>query len=106
MGADLGICHNNDVLFRRSDANADGQSNLSDAVFVLRFLFISGPEPLCLKSGDIDDNGRLQVTDAIYLLNFLFLAGQSPLNPFPDCGSDSTIDAMTCDVYPACSEGI
>ncbi len=34
-----------EVLFARGDGNSDGRLDLSDAVFVLSYLFLGGPEP-------------------------------------------------------------
>ncbi len=61
--------------FRRGDVNADGATNLTDAVSILSHLFGGGLEPTCSKSADADDTGTVDVTDAVYLLNFLFAGG-------------------------------
>jgi hypothetical protein len=101
MGAELGMC-DGDGLFRRGYINADENMDLSDAVFILGYLFAGGEAPGCLKSADVDDNGELQITDAIFLLGHLFLGGPSPAQPFPDCGSDLTADGLSCLSFPAC----
>jgi len=106
MGAyETGGCSSSAEKFQRSDANADGTANLSDAVFVLNFLFLGGAEPDCLKSADFDDNGELDLTDSIVLLNFLFLGGTSPRPPFEECGIDPTADSLTCGSYLPCNGG-
>lgn len=66
--------------FVRGDANADGKINITDAIFVLNFLFLGGATPRCLDAADADDKSEraVNITDAIYLLNFLFLGGPSP----------------------------
>jgi hypothetical protein len=87
--------------FRRCDANADGSHDLSDAVFILGFLFSGGADLSCEKSADCDDNGVLEITDAVRLLNYLFLGGPRPQEPFPDCGPDPSGDALSCQSYPA-----
>jgi hypothetical protein len=90
--------------FERGDANADGKVDMSDAVFVLDYLFAGGQELSCKKSGDGDDNGSLEVTDAIYLLRFLFLGGLPPPDPYGECGLDATDDgdALGCDSFAPC----
>jgi hypothetical protein len=90
--------------FRRGDANAGEGTNLSDAVFILNFLFLGGTEPTCEDAADTDDNGVLNITDAVYLLNFLFLGGPAPEPPFPTCGPDPTGDALTCESFTPCEE--
>ena len=64
--------------FLRGNANADDNTDLSDAVFILSYLFIGGAAPSCEDAADSDDNGALEITDAVYLLNFLFLGGPAP----------------------------
>lgn len=56
------------TLFRRGDANTDSNSDLSDAVFVLSYLFIGGTAPACEDASDADVNESLEITDAVYLL--------------------------------------
>ena len=82
--------------FLRGDANSDGTVNLSDAVFILSYLFQSGSTPSCLDSADVDDNGSVEITDAIYLLAHLFLGGPAPSKPFPGAGQDPTQDSLIC----------
>jgi hypothetical protein len=90
------------IPFRRGDANADTELDLSDAVFTLSYLFVGGPAPGCLQSADADDTDEVDLTDAIYLLNFLFLAGPEPRAPFAACGLDPTPGALVCITYPPC----
>jgi len=89
--------------FRRGDANVDGNTDLSDAIYILNFLFLRGPEPSCLKAVDTDDTGIVELTDTLYLLNFLFLGGLAPLAPFPECGPDRTVDDLTCHAFGSCN---
>jgi hypothetical protein len=88
--------------FVRGDPNRDARVDVSDAVFVLGFLFTGGVDPLCKESIDVDDTGVLDLTDAIYLLNYLFLGGAAPPGPFPNCGSDPTEYEFGCRFYDAC----
>lgn len=88
--------------FQRGDANADGGTNVTDAVFVLNFLFSGGEDPPCIKAGDSNDDGGLNLADAVQLLNHLFGAGTNPSSPFPDCGTDPTPDELSCEAFPPC----
>ena len=88
--------------FRRGDVNADGASNLTDAVSILSHLFAGGLAPPCSKSADADDTGTVGITDAVYLLNFLFSGGPAPAAPSAECGPDPTLDGLTCERFAAC----
>ena len=92
------------LSFRRGEANADDNTELSDAVFVLNYLFLGGAEPSCMDAADTNDTGIIDLTDAVYLLNYLFLGGHSPEEPFPSCGPDPTIEKLMCDVFVGCQD--
>ena len=89
--------------FRRGDFNADGVSNVSDAVATLGWLFRGAAAPDCLESADIDDSGQVNLSDPLLLLNFLFLLGIPPAPPFDACGIDPTEDTLSCDSFPPCA---
>src|SRR3989344_3802314 len=55
--------------FIRGDANNDGVVNIFDAIHVLKYLYSSGPEPLCFDAADINDDGKLNISDPVHLLN-------------------------------------
>ena len=63
----------------RGDANGDGVIDLSDPVYILRFLFSGGTEP-CLEAADFDKNGQIELTDAVRLLGYLFRGESGPGN--------------------------
>ena len=50
--------------FRRADANADGQDDISDAVAVLNFLFVGSNKIPCEQAGDANDDGKIDIADA------------------------------------------
>ena len=90
-------------FFRRGDANASGDLNITDGVFVLNYLFIGGPTPTCLDAADSDDNGQLNITDGVRILNFLFLGGPEPPAPgTSNCGPDPESDDLEACVYGSC----
>lgn len=84
--------------FVRGDGNADSAINLTDAVFILNYLFAGGATPPCFDAADTDDNGQLQLTDAVRLLGWLFLGGPAPSPPTP---SDANYDPASCNVDPS-----
>jgi len=84
------------VAFVRGDANGDGAVNLTDGVFILNYLFTSGPEPACQDAADVNDDGQLNITDGTYVLNWLFQNGPAPVGYTGACGMDETPSALTC----------
>lgn len=88
--------------FRRGDADDNGAVNITDAEFILNYLFWGGEEPGCLDAADANDDGRVDMTDPIYLLDFLFRGGPAPPPPFERCGTDPTADTVTCNEFAHC----
>ncbi|MBI4601154.1 MAG: trypsin-like peptidase domain-containing protein [Planctomycetes bacterium] len=90
--------------FLRGDAQPDGKTDLSDAVFVLNHLFTGAAGPRCEESADLNDDGGLDLSDAVYLLNHLFTGGPTPPEPRAACGADPTPDALGCAAFDPCGE--
>jgi hypothetical protein len=88
-------------LFQRGDTNSDGVVNLSDAIFLLHYLFLGGPEPSCRATGDTDDIGVLDVSSALRILVHLFGGLDPPRPPFLSCGVDADL-YLSCESYPPC----
>lgn len=63
------------------DANGSGSINISDAVFVINYIFAGGaaPDPICL--GDANGTGGVNISDAVYIINFIFAGGPPPFCP-------------------------
>jgi Tol biopolymer transport system component len=62
------------------DADSSGSIDVSDAIYILNYLFRGGPAPKPLMSGDSNNDNEISLADAIYLLNYLFRGG-----PMPSC---------------------
>ncbi len=60
------------------DANGDGDVNVADAVFLINYVFKSGPAPDPLCSGDANNDGETNIADAVYLIGYVFKAGPGP----------------------------
>ncbi len=89
------------VPFVRGDGNADGDRNISDASFILNFLFLGGPPPTCLASIDVNDDGDGNISDASFLLNWLFLGGRDV--PAPNaCGEEPLASEEDCASFAPC----
>jgi aminopeptidase N len=71
------------------DVNDDETINVSDAVFVINYIFLGGDPPDPLESGDCNCDGKTNITDAVWIINHVFLGGKAPCdtdgNGQPDC---------------------
>jgi len=66
------------VSFICGDANADKAVNVSDAVYIINYIFTSGPPPKPLAAADVNGSGSVNVSDAVYLINYIFTSGPPP----------------------------
>ena len=62
----------------RGDANADKKVSVADVVYLINFLFRSGPAPNPFQTGDVNCDGYVTVADVVYLVNYLFKGGPPP----------------------------
>lgn len=60
------------------DANADQLANITDAVYLIDYVFNQGPEPQPLEAGDTNCDDLANVTDAVYLIDYVFNQGPAP----------------------------
>jgi hypothetical protein len=64
------------------NANNDASDavDLSDLIYLVNYLFLGGPAPVCVEEANTngDVGGSVDLSDLIHLVNFLFLGGQSP----------------------------
>lgn len=75
-------CGTEDILLGRTflcgDADGNGIVNITDAVWLVNFVFSGGPAPNPLESGDVDCSGIINVSDIIYLVSYIFAGGPVP----------------------------
>jgi hypothetical protein len=60
------------------DADASGVINLSDAVYMLSYIFSSGPAPVPFLAGDANCDLTVDISDAVYLIACIFGGGPQP----------------------------
>ena len=82
-------------VFLRGDSNGDGGLDVSDPIQKLNYLFGSGIVG-CESALDFNDDGLINLADVVGSLAFVFEGLNSPVAPFPNCGSDSTADSLSC----------
>ena len=71
------------------DANSDSRVNVSDAVYLINYVFSGGNPPDPIESGEVNCDTRVNVSDAVYIINYVF-SGGSPAcdtnnDTIPDC---------------------
>jgi hypothetical protein len=64
------------------DANGDGIVDISDAVYLISYIFAGGPAPNPLCSGDANGDGSVDISDCVYLIAYIFSGGPAPV---PNC---------------------
>ena len=64
------------------DANGNGTINISDAVYLIAFIFSGGPAPIPYAkcSGDANCDCAVNISDAVYLISYIFSGGSAPCN--------------------------
>jgi hypothetical protein len=65
------------------DADGNEIVNISDAVYLISYIFGGGPEPYPLLSGDADCNELVNISDAVYLISYIFGGGPEPCAACP-----------------------
>jgi mono/diheme cytochrome c family protein len=75
------------AAFRRGDADQDGALTITDAIFVLNFLFAGGRAPPCTAVANSNGDPNLNITDPVFLLGHLFTGTAAP----PPLTDDETI---------------
>ena len=84
-------------VFIRGDANADGEVDISDPIFLLAYLYTGGPATTCWDAADGNDDGETDLSDAVYVLSYLYVGNSPPPPPpFPEPGRDETEDELVC----------
>ncbi|MBD3218033.1 MAG: hypothetical protein GF310_07120 [candidate division Zixibacteria bacterium] len=71
------------------DANSDASVNVSDAVYIINYIFIGGAPPDPLESGEVNCDAQVNISDAVWIINYIFIGGNAPCDTngdgIPDC---------------------
>jgi CubicO group peptidase (beta-lactamase class C family) len=52
--------------------------DISDLVYLVDFMFNSGPEPPCAEEADMDGSGGVDIADLVYLVDYMFSGDLPP----------------------------
>jgi hypothetical protein len=64
--------------FTCGDADANSVVNISDAVYLIGYIFGGGAAPDPPEAGDVDCNQIVNISDAVYLISYIFGGGPAP----------------------------
>lgn len=71
------------------DTNGDESINVSDAVYIINYVFLGSNAPDPIASGDPNCDSTCNVSDAVWIINFVFIGSNSPCDVdgdgSPDC---------------------
>ncbi len=60
------------------DVDGTGMVTVSDAVYLINFIFGGGNPPLAADAADVDCSGFITISDVVFLINFIFAGGPVP----------------------------
>ncbi len=60
------------------DADANGDVNISDAVYIIQWIFAGGPPPWPIVAGNANCDQATNISDAVYLISYVFAGGEAP----------------------------
>jgi hypothetical protein len=66
------------VIALIGDADNSGAIDISDAVYIVSYIFIDGSAPVPLEAGDSNCDSACDISDVVYLLAFIFQGGPAP----------------------------
>ena len=66
------------------DNDPGGATDISDLVYLVDFMFTSGPGPPCFDEADINGDGAptLDISDLVHLVDYMFTSGPPPADCF------------------------
>jgi len=71
------------------DANGSMAVDIDDAVYLIAYIFASGPAPDPIELGDADCSGGIDIDDVVFLISYIFAGGNQPCDTngdeIPDC---------------------
>ncbi len=66
-------------LWLGGDANIDGTIDITDAIYIINYIFKGGPAPDQLAFADCNADCQVDITDAVFLIQYIFQGGPWPV---------------------------
>ncbi|MGB5107827.1 MAG: hypothetical protein WBP29_13050 [Candidatus Zixiibacteriota bacterium] len=66
------------LIMSPGDADCTGFISISDAVFLIHYIFAGGCSPYDSNSADADGSCLVTISDVVYLINYIFAGGPAP----------------------------
>ncbi len=73
------------------DTDNSGRIDITDAVYLVSYIFAGGPAPQDDAAGDVDCSNRTDITDAVFMINYIFASGPAPCSA-PECNPNVITD--------------
>ena len=68
--------HDSCIVELPGDVNVSGAVTSADIIYLIRFVFIRGPEPEpCHGNGDVNCTGNITTADVLTMVNYTFKGG-------------------------------
>ncbi len=86
LRTDIGLY---EVQYLVGDANSDNEYNITDVVFLIKYVFQGGVVPEPFYSGDFNCDRKVNLVDIVQMINYIFQDGMGPCANFewqPQCG--------------------
>lgn len=62
------------------DYSPDDALDISDQVYLVDFMFNSGPAPPCFDEANVDGfNSTIDISDLVYLVDYMYTSGPAPV---------------------------
>ena len=90
---DIGACYELGQIqiaqFICGNCDGEGEVDIDDIVYLINYVFLSGPPPIPLPSDNVNCAGGIDIDDIVYLVCYVFQNGYLPCDPdgdgIPDC---------------------
>ena len=64
------------------DGSGNPTVDIADLVYLVDYMFNSGPEPPVMEAADVDvSGGVIDIADLVYLVDYMFTGGPPPACP-------------------------
>jgi hypothetical protein len=73
-----GFIYTDGQIYIPGDVNMDCAVELGDVVYLINYVFKSGPCPQPMKAGDVNCDCLVELGDIVYLINYVYRGGPPP----------------------------